>query len=144
MNVEKQWKTKSGHDAKVLIMDMGHRCGYVRVEKGSPCFEQNWENEPTGSIDVHGGVTFGSRFADSSEDEWWIGFDCNHFGDRPDPNLVSDSRRSEAEESLNRIFGLLGMASSGDGEVRTLEFCVDECEKMSEQIAALEHAQMNS
>lgn len=34
--VEKQWITKSGLDAVIVMTSMGHRCGYVGVTKEMP------------------------------------------------------------------------------------------------------------
>lgn len=51
-------------------------------------------------FDVHGSVTFTDRFSPKhvQSDNWFIGFDCSHYGDSPD---VQDLQYVEAEcESL--------------------------------------------
>lgn len=60
-----------------------HRCGYVRIPKGHPFY--GIATCDTYDITVHGGITF----SESDEDKfwWWIGFDCNHYSDAPDPDL---------------------------------------------------------
>jgi len=81
----------------------GAWCGYVGVAKGSKYF--GLDNMSVGS-DVHGGLTYsasctGSLCHTPKEGEpkrWWLGFDCNHTGDRaPDYrhglNLSEESYR---------------------------------------------------
>ncbi len=89
-------------------------CGYVRVPEGHPLHGLgytdpapgvSWDDikdEEVGErsaisllcathkeavtldilFDVHGSLTFADKFKD--DDGWWFGFDCNHFGDRPE------------------------------------------------------------
>lgn len=69
------------YDYVIVFYDLGHRCGYVNI-KGS----DNFNVEP---IECHGGVTYyerGLHFIDDPVDnnEYWIGFDCAHFGDLRD------------------------------------------------------------
>lgn len=62
---------------------MGYRCGYVGIPKGHPWYGKGYDEL---CPEVHGGLTY----ADLSEDEsvWWMGFDCAHYMDAPDPQLV--------------------------------------------------------
>lgn len=53
---------------------LGHLCGYVRVPKGHPWFGRDYDNI---DYEPHGGLTF----AEGTEEEWEIGFDCAHGGD---------------------------------------------------------------
>jgi len=60
---------------------MGFRTGYIRIPEGHP-----WHRRVdlwTG-VNVHGGITF-QQMVDG---EFWIGFDCGHAGDAPDPELA--------------------------------------------------------
>lgn len=58
----------------------GFWCGYVRIEATHPYFGKSEDLD----IFVHGGITYSSdycppdRVKNSSEQEWWIGFDCGH------------------------------------------------------------------
>lgn len=165
--LEKEWTTEAGLEAKVLIMveqpgdRKRHRCGYVAVPEGHvlygidcseqiPQITQEVVNNATlgkksaiilltasvGAddedsirrsldvlVDVHGGLTFAgqansSRLPDSS---WWFGFDCAHAGDAP----------IELSE-IDRKYGI------GQGAtVRTLEYCIEECESMAAQLVAI-------
>ena len=68
----------------------GYRCGYVRIPAGHPWHGKDYDDiEPY--PDVHGGLTFAeadTHCGKGGEDNaWWLGFDCGHVGDAPDPEL---------------------------------------------------------
>ena len=143
--IEKEFVTKHEHDAIVMIITdngrLSHRCGYVRIEKDHPLYglgvfkeidltmlfdidqfvstyepglDAPYDNPHYISelfYDVHGGVTYSGKIGVTN---WWIGFDCAHGGD------------GEIEEP-KRIHG----------HVWTLDEVVDECEKLSEQLALI-------
>jgi hypothetical protein len=96
---------------------MGHRCGYVTVPEGHPCAGKDY-NEL--DVDVHGGLTyaFDNQF----------GFDCAHFYDAKDHALMSDEYR--------KIYEKWPRLDEG-GTIKTLEFCVAECEKLAAQLKEL-------
>jgi hypothetical protein len=112
--IEKSWTTQAGYQATVKIMAQGHRCGYVTLPEDHPCNGQHYDDLP---IEVHGGLTYGKGAT--------YGFDCDHYGDKPDLNLRSD----ECKLSY-RYFDIYG-------EVRSLEFCIKQCESMAEQFKEL-------
>ena len=105
--IEKEWTTKEGLDARVVFIKNSHRCGYVSVKKDHWLYGVGYNDLYI--LDVHGGLTFGSEIKDS--EDWWIGFDCAHSGDK---TMFNQS-----------------------GEERTTEFCVDECEDLARQITKL-------
>lgn len=53
---------------------LGYRCGYVE------CPEELYNED----FDVHGGITYAGFLLGKS---FYIGFDCAHAGDSPDPSL---------------------------------------------------------
>lgn len=76
--------TEAGYRWEVSSNKMGFRCGYVRVPAGHPWHGKDYDAvEPY--PDVHGGLTFARP--DTSDLSWWLGFDCAHAGDAPDPAL---------------------------------------------------------
>lgn len=109
--IEKDWTTKAGLRAVVVMVDDGsHRCGYIAVPDGHSLHGEEYD---AFDVDVHGGVTFsghGSEGYPASGTDWWFGFDCAHFGD-----ATSYSRR---------------------GVFRSLEFVEAECESLASQIIA--------
>ena len=117
VKIEKQWTTAAGYEAEVLAMPMGHRCGYVTVPEGHPCADKDY-NELR--VDVHGGLTYGHNRK--------FGFDCAHWDDAKDPALMSEEYR--------KIYSEWPMFDEF-GTIRTLEFCVDECESLASQLKEL-------
>jgi len=120
--IEKRWKS-GGLDCVVLIHPFGHRCGYVGIPKTHKLYKSNYESAP---LNVHGGVTFGgggkgSEYPIKSE-LWWFGFDCNHWGmDKPDPKFTPPEYSSQKRT----------------GKVRTLAYCIKECNNMAKQLTKL-------
>ena len=102
----------SGFDCRVKRTSFsGTLCGYVGVPHGHPWFEIHYDAV---GADVHGGLTF-SQFTepepeiDPDHDPWdqwplstevveelpdsrlwWLGFDCNHYGDSSPLALFGD------------------------------------------------------
>jgi len=114
---EKEWITKSGLTAKIIIIDktkdmtekqlsmfsgdtlsiLKWRCGYVKVDENNKNYRLSYDD--LGDICVHGGVTF----SDFMGEDYWFGFDCAHAND--------------------------------SFEVQTLEYCINECENLANQLA---------
>jgi len=114
VKIEKQWTTAAGYEAEVLATPMGHRCGYVTVPDAHPCSSKDYGEL---DVDVHGGLTYGSGAQ--------FGFDCAHLYDAKDPELMSDEYRKSYEKWPK---------FEECGTVKTLEFCVAECERLAAQL----------
>lgn len=115
--VEKHWKTKAGLSAAVLMVRNGaFRCGYVGVPTGHPAHGKGYDDL---DVDVHGGLTYSAGVKNKypfNEDLWWLGFDCAHLGDAT------------------------GWGGS-DGDIfRSQEYVEGECERLAEQLAAMQAA----
>ena len=156
--IEKDWTTDSGLRAVVMLTEMGHRCGYVGVPHGHPLYEHAYDaphvmlsmdmnrstekmspmqimlgafkdndqlTSPEYVFEVHGGLTFsgGNKEYPVEADLWWFGYDCAHAGDLPEP-----------ESKMGRMYAEHGFADR-DGVLRTLDFCVAECESLARQLA---------
>ena len=115
--IEKQWTTAAGYVAEVWATPMGHRCGYVTVPDDHPCAGKDY-NEL--AVEVHGGLTYGNGAQ--------FGFDCAHWDDVKDPELMSEEYRK-----IYANWPRLGET----GTVKTLEFCVAECESLAAQLKEL-------
>jgi hypothetical protein len=76
------------HDFECIVAhnDLGYRCGYIRLEAGHPWRGLNKNDIDT---DCHGGLTYSAE--DEDDQSWWLGFDCGHLYDAPDPELVVQS-----------------------------------------------------
>ena len=102
-----------GYKCQVKINDYcGFRCGYVELPKEFPEFDKY-------DIDCHGGVTYHEGNI--------IGFDCGHYGDGVDLELISDVNLREIQRQIQKRLSI-------DTEpVKSLEFVENELMKMCEQ-----------
>jgi hypothetical protein len=121
--IEKEWVTKAGLPAKVKVMPMGHRCGYVGAN--AEVFADKGYNDL--DVDVHGGLTYARTEEDGLR---WYGYDCAHLGDARDINLMDDQHKA--------VFTNLW---DDEGVVRSLDYCISECESLATQLKQLEDAE---
>jgi hypothetical protein len=105
--VEKEWSTKHGLEAVVVIHTHHHRCGYVMIPEDHGLFGINYE-EIVSYVDVHGGLTFSGTLPFISINSYWLGYDCAHSCDKT--------------------------CFNPSGIERTLSFCIEECEQLARQL----------
>jgi hypothetical protein len=81
--------THRGYEYKVLVHPFGHRCGYVRIPDGHPWHGKSYDE--LCHVDVHGGLTFSEQCGPDHPlgEGYWIGFDCGHCFDAPEPDEMS-------------------------------------------------------
>jgi hypothetical protein len=85
------FKTKAGLPGMIHRNNLGALCGYVAVPPGHPAHGANYDDV---RVDVHGGLTYGSKCCchvpepGEPADVWWLGFDCAHAGDEV-PGMVA-------------------------------------------------------
>lgn len=130
--------THAGHEWVVTHNGRGYRCGYVKVLPGHP-----WHGQDYNSIDcdVHGGLTFGEKdepCGKGEDDGYWIGFDCGHYGDEPDPSLPNSSaNKYGADPVLHSFFefsdSLCAKPIAALPGVRTQEYVEEQCRSLCEQ-----------
>jgi len=94
-NIEKEWISKEGFKCHIVLQPIGHRCGYVEVDKNNLTNELNSYDDIY--VDVHGGLTYGSNGT-------W-GFDCAHCYDTPEKwNLEAvEKETNRLAEQLSKI-----------------------------------------
>jgi hypothetical protein len=118
----------AGFQFQTVYNGSGYRCGYVRVEPGHPWFGKHYDHI---EAEVHGGLTFADPGkpcpTHGAEAEWWVGFDCAHGGDAPDPIFACKFRENFMRSVLE---GPLGY-----GTVRDQEYVDAECRSLCEQAA---------
>lgn len=150
--LEKQFIYK-GYRAYILALPMGHRCGYVEIPINSIFFNKRYDeklpipksvlnNKVVGKrgvmsllgfdgetitmevlFDVHGSITFSESSLMDKTNSWFIGFDCAHAGDRPDPSITK---------------AIFADIDHGFGEIRTLEYVELELKSLIDQIIIFE------
>jgi hypothetical protein len=117
----------AGYKWAIVHNAMGYRCGYVRLPKGHPWHGKDYNDIPA---EVHGGLTFGEpdKPCDKpgDDDAFWIGFDCGHYDDLPDPLLPAPYRIPEYQ------FLRLGQVGA---TIKTQEYVEAECRSLCEQAA---------
>ena len=139
-----------GFEWEVTSNRMGYRCGYVRIPPDHPWHGKDYDEVKTAGgdyVDVHGGLTFAQPDADcgkrscpgvphvghassdwtcpfektgGEDNAWWLGFDCAHHMDAPDPELPGYDPR---------MASLLGRY----GSIKTTPYVVAECRRLAEQ-----------
>ena len=109
------------------LMELGWGNGYVGLPKWHPWFNIHYNDI---YVDVHGGLTFSEFNKDypvENDNLWWLGFDCAHCNDAPDINEVENPEVRAIHLSFPR-----------EGIIRTLEYCIEQCELMSQQLKEVE------
>jgi len=136
--VEKEWITKSGLKAVVLLVhpSMPHRCGYVGIPKEHKFYGIDYSNIES-DIYVHGGLTYSNNDEayPIKSDLWWLGFDAAHAGDTNDWEagkiLIETKKEQEQVDSIKSVIGRY--PTPGD-IIKTLDYMVKECEDLANQL----------
>ena len=118
--IEKDFKVDD-YRCLILGLNLGHRCGYIGLPVGHKYYGKGYEDV---EVDIHGGWTYASdsdHFMVES-DLWWIGFDCAHYGDGKDLELIKSFGKNE---SLKHLLYMEEMFPSGD-DFKSLEFVESE------------------
>lgn len=106
----------------------GYRCGYVGVTPESRYYGKFYDDL---EIECHGGLTYSDGGKDSAHpiesDLWWFGFDCGHCFDGNDIELA------KMYYPERHILGI-----EYEGEVRSLEYVQNECQKIADQLVEVE------
>lgn len=127
--------THRGLEWNIVSGPLGYRCGYIRVPKGHP-----WHGKKYGEIDcsVHGCLTFSDPdmpcHKGGLDDGYWVGFDCGHYGDAPDPELYKILDKDNPAKAESRTTWQKMMGKFPDpGEIRSQEYVEAECRHLIDQ-----------
>lgn len=108
-----------GYECRIIRpYPISHLCGYVKVEKGHPCFGMHRDKVPISDEDIHWGITFSSNMGIAGT--WWIGFDCCHLGDLSPSDVLTYNRKNDHEV------------------YRTVNFVKKECKKLVRKLKKIE------
>lgn len=122
-----------GYPCVVLFMPMGYRCGYVGAPKTHPAYGKGYHEL---NIDCHGGLTYAEDHLCNQDDAetWWLGFDCNHYGDAPDV-VAAKEYFPEHYEKMEKY----GYYHSYPGDRPcSLEYAKVHCRRIAEQLKQME------
>lgn len=120
-----------GYPCVVLFQPLGFRTAYVGLPKNSRYYDVVYNKIP---IDCHGGLTYSRQSLFSQEtvkNVWWIGFDCGHCFDKRD---FEKCKKYYGEDIYQEIYSML----PSNGEIKTLDFCIQECKSIVDQIIKAE------
>jgi len=163
--VEKHWQAFNC-ECVVIMTEMGHRCGYVGIRENHPLYGVNyhehsdfleqwseqlrkeeigkrgilpvvcWDGEtisPEAWFHVHGSITYcggNDGYPIELPNVWWYGYDCGHCDDAPSIPDISNPQVRAIEQRFLDDFGWRRV-------VRTLEYCIEECENLAKQLNEL-------
>lgn len=114
--------------AKDEVYFGGYFVGYCKVTKEHPLHGSEYHEVDLIDFECHGGLTF-SEFVDG---EYWIGFDCSHSWDiRPSSEMMREKYKPSF--ALDPICSFV---SPFESTYKNLEFCIQECKKIAEQLKA--------
>ena len=123
-----------GYRCVIVGQSLGHRCGYIGLPKGHPLHGKDYDEI---DINVHGGLTYsdnsGTYPVENTGDIWWIGFDCGHYMDGKDFELIKELT------DMRTYFQLLQMEKMfrTKGIVRTKEYVENELRSVVNQLIKL-------
>jgi len=130
--VEEDFEYK-GFQCCVILQYLGHRCGYVNVGKTS--LKGKYYNDI--GIWCHGGITYSSQTLvghEESPDDWWIGWDYEHYGDANDyKSLLREFADNEKVIVNYHKMKSLGLLMS-DGHIYSQHEVKRECMDVVEQL----------
>ena len=108
----------------IALMSMGHRCGYVAIPKDHVLYGRHFNNI---LLDCHGGLTYSDDGYPLDDGNWYIGFDCAHWGDGKDYDAIKKYFGScpEVMESMMRLKEL-EKKFSPNAEVRSFDYVRNE------------------
>lgn len=120
--VIKDWTTKSGLRAMILLVRGSHHCGYVELPErlGKPDYDES----PIMELNVHGGVTYADNLPEM-DGKYVVGYDCAHYGDYM--KCPEELKGTDMEK----------LWAFDNGVWRDEEFCTNECESLAKQISEI-------
>jgi hypothetical protein len=136
----KQWKTKAGLEAVAILFYQGYISGYVKIPKE---LENKTDHFFEENIDCHGGVPFIGT-PEGIQEGQWIGFDTTYFDDGINFNIVEKELvplMNKKELQKYQEFKRYNDYYKSDDGWKDLDYVVNECEKIAEQLKKLNKSQ---
>lgn len=129
--VEKEFVV-DGFRCVVVGLEMGHRCGYIEIPKDHKYYGVEYDDI---NVDVHGGwtyseYTYNNYPIESDINAWWIGFDCAHWNDAKDIELI----KSFGDTELSRFYVKMSERFFEQEEIRTTEYVENELRKAVKEL----------
>ena len=120
--------TYKGYKCVVALMHLGHRCGYVALPKDSEYYGEKYDYI---DLDCHGGLTYSDFGYPLDDGNYYIGFDCAHYGDGKDLDALRkyfpNNKSIEMYAEMESMFG-------HDEEIRDIEYVKSELINLVDQL----------
>lgn len=134
---EARFKYK-GYECRVLFMDMGHRCGYIKIPEGHPLCVDDYDyiNE---FVNCHGGLTYAAHYlnGEKCDDGVWVGFDCCHSTDVIDLEALEKYYPEQISKYGREWWKAYASIWYCYQTIKTLDFCKDQLKSLAEQLKAI-------
>lgn len=154
--VQKDWTTKAGFRAVIVLPDIGHHCGYVGIPPSHPLHGKNYgdvcdclvfpsdesmgkrgvipifcsngEATPDAVFDVHGGINFSGGDSDypAKSTDLWW------FG--YDCGHSGDGRSESYLKTMEERYPNQPFMWTDRGVFRDVDYCISECESLAQQL----------
>lgn len=124
---EKRFEYK-GFPCVIMFQSLGFRCGYVGFSEDTKVDLED--------LRCHGGITYvGTELRYQNDtNKVWIGFDCGHCFDGYDVEKIEEYFGDDAGIMKQlRCMKSYYEKMNEECEIRTLEYCEEECKKMVDQ-----------
>ena len=145
--VDEVFGVYNGHDYIVRFYDMGHRCGYVRVNEKSlfdkikKTYDELYDPDNKYNIECHGGLTFCEEFSQPdrgfTKAGCWIGFDCAHFNDLPDIHTALKLFPATPDKKVSYWIDNHRTPADTNAAVRGVEYVENNCKSIIDQLIKL-------
>lgn len=126
--VVKDWITKAGYHALILMIRGSYHTGYVGVPNDHKAAGLLADDELLDNIQVHGGITFESYGQEITlegspfhKELYYLGYDCAHGGDQVRVPLEVQDLFPKSSKSV----------------FRDVDYCVEQCESLAKQLKEL-------
>lgn len=134
---EARFKHK-GYECRVLFMNMGHRCGYIKIPKGHPLCVDDY-NYINNFVKCHGELTYAAHYLNGEEcsDGVWVGFDCCHSDDVIDLEALEKYYPEQINKYSREWWEAYASRWSCAQTIKTLDFCKDQLKSLADQLKAI-------
>ena len=136
MNIYEEARLEyKGYECRVLFMNMGHRCGYIKIPKGHPLCVDDY-NYINHFVTCHGGLTYAAHYlnGEKCDDGVWVGFDCHHSDDAVDLKALEKYYPEMFNKYHRGWMECYASKWSYDQTIKTLDFCKDQLKSLAEQL----------
>ena len=127
-----------GYECRVLFMDRGYRCGYIKIPKGHPLCVDDYDYI-NNFVECHGGLTYAkySLNGEKCNDGVWVGFDCCHSDDATDLECLEKYYPEEFNKYCKEWWEYYASRRLCYQTIKTLDFCKDQLKSLAEQLEAI-------